>query len=112
MMSDMSVDSVLSQMRSILAEGRVELPPLDLPNIGETKPTGGFSGLLAESVDKVNSAQKSAGQLQDRFLQGDESVSLADAMVAGQKAEISFQTLVQVRNRVVNAYEEIMRMPI
>jgi len=111
-MNDIGVDSVLSQMRSILAEGRIELPNIDLPAIGEAKQATGFGGLLAESVDKVNAAQKSAGQLQDRFLQGDESVTLADAMVAGQKSEISFQSLLQVRNRVVNAYEEIMRMPI
>lgn len=111
-MKEIAVDNVLSQMRTILAEGRIELPPLGGVAVGETKPAGGFSGLLTESLDKVNAAQKSAGQLQDRFLQGDESVSLAQAMVAGQKAEISFQTLMQVRNRVVNAYEEIMRMPI
>jgi len=111
-MSEMGIDSVLSQMRTILAEGRVELPSAELPLVGEAKPTSGFSGLLAESLDKVNAAQKTAGQLQDRFLQGDESVTLAQTMVAGQKAEISFQSLMQVRNRVVSAYEEIMRMPI
>ncbi len=107
------VDTVLAQMRSILAEGRVEMPSLDRANgIDSVKPAEGFNALLTESLDKVNAAQKSAGQLQDRFLQGDEKVSLAEVMIAGQKSEISFQTLLQVRNRVVSAYEEIMRIPI
>ena len=107
------VDTVLAQMRSILAEGRVEMPALDAAkNLEATRPAEGFGALLTESLDKVNAAQKSAGQLQDRFLQGDDKVSLAEVMIAGQKSEISFQSLLQVRNRMVNAYEEIMRIPI
>ncbi|MBV1960811.1 MAG: flagellar hook-basal body complex protein FliE [Immundisolibacteraceae bacterium] len=108
-----SVDTVLAQMRTILAEGRVEMPALDqAKGVDGVKPTQGFGALLTESLDKVNAAQKNAGQLQDRFLQGDDKVSLAEVMIAGQKSEISFQSLLQVRNRVVNAYEEIMRIPI
>ncbi|MEL0082216.1 MAG: flagellar hook-basal body complex protein FliE [Gammaproteobacteria bacterium] len=111
-MIDNGIDSVLSQMRTMLAEGRVELPAQQLPSTPEAAPRAGFGTLLTDSINKVNEAQKAAGDLQDRFLQGDESVTLAQAMVAGQKSEISFQTLLQVRNRVVSAYEEIMRMPI
>ena len=115
-MNDINVDSVLSQMRSILAEGRVDLPVVNLePGVegtAETVGKSGFSTLLAESINGVNSNQKASAALQDRYLQGDETVSLAQVMVAGQKSEISFQSLLQVRNRVVSAYEEIMRMPI
>lgn len=117
-MNDINVDSVLSQMRSILAEGRVDLPAVNLESgvegagAAETVGRSGFSTLLAESINGVNSNQKASAALQDRYLQGDETVSLAQVMVAGQKSEISFQSLLQVRNRVVSAYEEIMRMPI
>ncbi len=109
--NNVRVDSVLAQMRQLENSGRIDLGP---PVAGAEAPGGieQFAGVLKESVDAVNSAQRAAGALQDQYLAGSPGTSLAEVMVAGQKAEISFQSLLQVRNRVVEAYQEIMRMSV
>ena len=109
-MTELNLDNVLAQMRSLEASGRVELPDL-VPPAGTVSATEKFADALAASLDQVNQAQQAAGNLQDRYLLGETDVNLADVMVAGQKSQISFQTLLQVRNRMVEAYQEIMRMP-
>lgn len=71
-----------------------------------------FSNLFSQALDNVNGLQQQAGALQNRVELGDKSVSLVQAMVASQKASIAFQATVQVRNRLVAAYQDIMNMPI
>lgn len=73
---------------------------------------GEFASLLKTSLDGVNRSQLQAQQLAQRFEMGDSSVSLADAMIALQKSSIAMQATVQVRNRVVSAYQEIMSMSV
>lgn len=73
---------------------------------------GGFAQALKASLAQVNYAQSSAEVLGKRFALGDDSVNLSDVMIAGQKASISFQATVQVRNKLVNAYQEIMNMQV
>ncbi len=73
---------------------------------------GGFAQVLKASLDQVNSAQSRAEGLGKRFALGDDSVNLSDVMIAGQKASISFQATVQVRNKLVSAYQEIMNMQV
>lgn len=109
--NNIRVDALLAQMRQLEASGRVEL---QAPTAAPAKTDGvqGFGNLLQESLNAVNQAQRSSGLLQDRYLAGDAGTNLAEVMVAGQKAEISFQSLLQVRNRVVEAYQEIMRMSV
>ncbi len=71
-----------------------------------------FSDALKASLDQVNQVQVNAEKLGKSFAMGDDSVSLSDVMIAGQKANISFQTTVQVRNKLVSAYHDIMNMQI
>jgi len=71
-----------------------------------------FSSVLKTSLDQVNGVQQQAESLGQRFVMGDDKVSLSDVMVSMQKANISFQQTVQVRNKLVSAYHEIMNMPI
>ena len=71
-----------------------------------------FGSLLKSAVDSVNGAQQASGAARNAFLRGDPEVDLAQVMVAGQKSNLSFQTLLHTRNRIVRAYEEIMRMPV
>lgn len=73
---------------------------------------GDFATLMAESIDKVNATQKSAAALAEAFEKGEADVSLAEVMVALQKASLSFQAMTEVRNRLVSAYQEIMSMPV
>lgn len=71
-----------------------------------------FADALKNSIAEVSDAQKSAGDMGKRFTMGDDSVSLSDVMVSMQKASIGFQATVQVRNKLVSAYHEIMNMQV
>ena len=71
-----------------------------------------FGALLKTSLDGVDRAQSQAASLADRFQLGDPKVSLEETMVAVQKASLSFQQLVQIRNRVVAAYHDVMNMQV
>ena len=72
----------------------------------------GFSSALKQALDGVNSAQKHADGLEREFQLENPGVSLEETMVAMQKASISFQAVVQVRNKLVAAYQDIMNMPV
>lgn len=74
--------------------------------------TVNFSDALKNALDQVNSAQLQAEKMGKNFAMGDDSVSLSDVMIAGQKANISFQATVQVRNKLVSAYNDIMNMQV
>ena len=71
-----------------------------------------FSDALKASLDNVSNAQNQADDMGKKFAAGDDSVSLSDTMIAMQKASISFQSSVQVRNKLVSAYHEIMNMQV
>lgn len=69
-----------------------------------------FSSMLKASLDQVNGTQQNADALAAQFEEGAAGVNLQDVMISLQKANISFQTMVQVRNRLVSAYHEIMNI--
>jgi len=71
-----------------------------------------FSDALKNSLEQVSNSQKHAEELGKKFAMGDDSVSLSDTMIAMQKSSISFQATVQVRNKLVSAYHEIMNMQV
>jgi flagellar hook-basal body complex protein FliE len=72
----------------------------------------GFAELLKASIEGVNEAQSTATEMAAALERGDPAVALPDVMIALQKASLSFQAMTEVRNRLVNAYQEIMNMPI
>lgn len=85
-----------------------------MTGIQKTQSTGkvDFSEALKASLNSVNQRQVEAENLGKSFAMGDDSVSLSDVMIAGQKANISFQATVQVRNKLVSAYHDIMNMQV
>ncbi len=102
-MTDMNVNQVLAQMRAMSIEAS------NKPQ--ETDNNTDFSAMLKQSIDAVNDTQKASGQLSKAFEMGDPDVSLAEVMIASQKAGVSFQAMVQVRNKLVEAYKDVMNMP-
>lgn len=105
-MSDMNVDSVLAQMRALseAASSGAKVDP--------AATQGEFSALLKDSIDQVNEVQAEASAMRTAFEQGAEDVSLPEVMVAVQKASVSFEAITQVRNKLLNAYQEIMNMQV
>lgn len=71
-----------------------------------------FASLLKQAIDNVNGHQKTAGDLRTRYEMGDPDVDITNVMIAAQKSSVSFEAMTQVRNRLVSAYQEVMRMPI
>jgi flagellar hook-basal body complex protein FliE len=108
-MDTRGIDQMLSELRATsgLAAG---------------KPTGAASGtsgadtdfgqVLKTAIDQVSSAQMQAQEMAQGFASGDSNVNLADVMVNLQKASLSFQQMVQVRNKLVTAYQDIMNMSV
>ncbi len=106
-MNTSAVDSLLAQMRvAASAAGLRE------PASSQATPKVDFSSVLKSSLDGVASVQAKADSLQKAFTLGDDRVSLSDAMIAAQKAGINFQATVQVRNKVIQAYNDIMNMQV
>ena len=71
-----------------------------------------FSDALKSSLEQVSSSQIKADEMGKSFSMGDDKVSLSDVMISMQKASIGFQASVQVRNKMVSAYHEIMNMQV
>ena len=71
-----------------------------------------FADALKNSLEQVSATQAKASELGKAFSLGDDSVSLSDVMIAMQKSSINFQATVQVRNKLVSAYHEIMNMQV
>jgi len=90
------------------------LPGLAVPGAqAPARGAGGeFSGALARAIESVDAAQKRAETLTREFQLENPEVGLEETMVAVQKASIEFQALVQARNKIVAAYQEIMNMPV
>lgn len=72
---------------------------------------GGFLSLLKDVIAEVNEVQLEANRAVDRLITG-ESQNVHETMIALQKADVSFQLMMQIRNKLVSAYEEIQRMQI
>lgn len=69
-----------------------------------------FSQILQSSIDKVNQTQQQADQMAEKLAAGDTSQNLHEVMIALQTASVSFQEMVQVRNKLVSAYQDVMNM--
>lgn len=112
------INSVLMQMRAIRAQmdgPQAMQPPVPVRPDVVAKPANvdrtGFSDMLRGAVDHVNAQQMQASELRTAYELGDPAVDLPEVMVTAQKASVSFQAMLQVRNRLVSAYEDIIKMP-
>ena len=105
------IQSLLAQMREI--RSRSALPNLQAPS-APAGPQGvkesAFAERLGEALKGVNDKQMTAASMAQEFELG--RGDLASTMVAMQKAQVAFRATVEVRNRVVQAYQDVMNMPI
>jgi flagellar hook-basal body complex protein FliE len=106
-MSELAIQQLLSQMRTLEAELR-PVPPLPQ---GEASPAA-FGNLLEEALRAVNSQQTEATRLASELEAGNAGVDVAQVMIEVQRATLAFKAMTEVRNRLVNAYQDIMNMPV
>lgn len=71
-----------------------------------------FGQVMAQAVNTVNDVQQASGTITNAYLKGDSNIGISDVMIASQKAGVAFDSMVQVRNKLVEAYREVMNMPI
>ncbi|HKM37425.1 MAG TPA: flagellar hook-basal body complex protein FliE [Thiopseudomonas sp.] len=102
---------LMLEMRSMQADAMSRVQPAA---VTETAAVGGpnFAEMLGQAVGKVNETQQASNQLANAFEIGQSGVDLTDVMIASQKASVSFQAMTQVRNKLVQAYQDIMQMPV
>ena len=118
-MSNMQIDAVLAQIRSMQSQVRgAGGPPAEISQAAAgvggavQSPASPFANVLKQGLDSVNQAQARASDLATQFERGVPGVELPQVMMEMQKASVSFRAITEVRNKFVNAYQEIMNMPI
>ncbi|MFB6466635.1 flagellar hook-basal body complex protein FliE [Cytobacillus sp. Hz8] len=70
-----------------------------------------FASVLKESINQVNEAQVTSDKLTEKLASG-QDVDLHEVMIAGQKANITLQATIEIRNKAIEAYQEMMRMQV
>jgi flagellar hook-basal body complex protein FliE len=106
-MNEIGMTEILAQMRALSSRAAGQALPAQV-----AAPQNSFQSVLKTSLDGVNGAQQQAESLAQAFETGKTNTDLASVMVAMQKANISFQAMVQVRNKLVSAYQEVMNMQV
>ncbi len=107
------IEAMVAQLKSAAARASpANANPINdsTQQSGQVKGVGDFQSILKTSLDQVNQVQLQSQNLAQRFEMGDSTVSLSDAMIALQKSSIALQSTIQVRNKLVSAYQEIMAM--
>ncbi|MDE2254928.1 MAG: flagellar hook-basal body complex protein FliE [Betaproteobacteria bacterium] len=109
----MNVDrmqELVGQMRALAAEAAGK------PSAGQgvagsaSSQQGDFAATLKTALDGINQQMQGADAMQQQFSAGQSNLSLSDVMLASQKASLSFQAALQVRNKLVSAYQDIMNI--
>ena len=103
----MKIDGIQADMRAMMVEATNTAPMATGAKVGAD-----FGDLLTQAINNVNSLQKTSGDLQTRFDRGDADVSLSDVMIARNKSTVAFDATVQIRNKLVEAYKDLMNMPV
>lgn len=113
---DIKTNSLFAQMQSMSLEavGRntndISFENEGIPSIN--KSGSDFGNLLKDAINNVNDIQQDAATKKNAYEMGDRSITLAETMISLSKAGIAFDATIQVRNKFVEAYKEIMNMPV
>lgn len=107
------IGSVNPLLSSPLARADAPLPKITLPPVSpdQATPAGGFGQMLDGLVETVAGKQEVANDLTRKVLLGD-STQLHQSVIAMQEASVAFSMMVEVRNKLVESYQELMRMQV
>jgi len=104
---------MVAQLKAAAARAQGAVDPVQAGVKAEkAAPRVDFADVLKGAIDNVNDSQQQASKMSQAFAMGDDNINLSDVMIASQKASISFQTSIQVRNKLVSAYRDIMTMQV
>jgi flagellar hook-basal body complex protein FliE len=115
-MSQFEIDNVLSQIRSLRAQAGGGLKGIEQPSsvagVANPTPKVSFASVLKSGLDEVSKQQSTASSTALAFQRGVPGVDLPRVMIEMQKSSIAFRGAVEVRNRMISAYQDIMNMPV
>ncbi len=107
-MSSIQIQQVLSQMRALQARAAGIAPEISTPS---AQPSD-FANLMKNSIDNVATMQNQATALANAYETGDRSVDITKVMLEVQKAGLAFHAMTEVRNKLVDAYTQVMNMSV
>ncbi|MGA1207689.1 MAG: flagellar hook-basal body complex protein FliE [Gammaproteobacteria bacterium] len=106
----LGAQSVMDQIRAYQHKAQeTRVPELQIDTAVATKPQ--FNEAVRALFDQVNQAQMEASNLRSAYERG-EDIPLTDVVISMQKSSLAFEATLQVRNKVLKAYEDIMNMPV
>jgi flagellar hook-basal body complex protein FliE len=109
-MQNMSLQSMGSKLPSVNTDA---IGDIGQNKVGQVNKSGSnFGDMFTSALNNVNDLQSEAGAKKTAFEMGDTSVTLSEVMVASSKSGIALDATVQIRNKFVEAYKEIMSMPV
>jgi flagellar hook-basal body complex protein FliE len=106
-MSSMQISQVLAEMRALQARAS----GISGAPAAAAQPSD-FANLMKNSVDHVAGMQNQATALANAYEAGDKSVDLTKVMLEVQKASLAFRAMTEVRNKLVDAYQQVMNMTV
>jgi len=119
------INRLLGEMRSIKSQTQVFQRPQSVVNgdvginrglsnlqVDTPNKVPSFGDLMTKAINNVNDVQTKSSSMAEAYEKGVAGVDITDVMIASQKASVSFQAMVQVRNKLVEAYKDVMSMPI
>ncbi|WP_148253903.1 flagellar hook-basal body complex protein FliE [Aidingimonas lacisalsi] len=109
-MSATAIQETLAQMQSLASQA--SMSPEKGQQVATTVGEKGFADELQASIERINELKQSAKSQERAFQAGDPDVALNDVMIDKQKASVAFEMGVQVRNRLVTAYKDVMNMQV
>lgn len=114
MTQSVGFNRLMMEMRAMQMDAMAKTKPAAEPIVQEAGAPSApsFSELLTKAVDTVADVQNKSTDIATAFEMGTKGVDLTDVMVASQKASVSFQAITQVRNKLVQAYQDIMQMTV
>lgn len=110
MSNDINTSSLMLQMRSMSDMAASKVTPLQINNEGLPgikQQSVDFGSLLKSALQQVNSIQGASSDLKNDFIAGKEGVDLVQVMIASEKASVAFGATVEIRNKLLKAYEEV-----
>lgn len=113
---NVEMNRMLAQMQAM--QKAASMDRVQPTNLAAPAPTekadqsNSFSTLFKGAIDQVNTLNKTSGELSKAYIAGDPNIDITRVMVASQKSGIASQAMIQVRNKMVESYKEIMNMPL
>jgi flagellar hook-basal body complex protein FliE len=107
-MNTQGIDQMLSLLRTTAAQAGNKVSEAQTPAAGGTD----FAQVLKNTIEQVNQTQQQAEDMAAKFAAGDGNANLHEVMISLQKANLSFQEMVQVRNKLLTAYHDVMNMQV